>query len=174
MLCLSLPHAAVFGQAGMLARPGVAVRELPQADAEHAVSPHAPSPADWLSAAREASMVPSAPRFSPGARAFAGEAGLQELLAAPGVDAALVVLPVDAAPGVSLRCLRAGKHVLQLCTPACLVPQHRPSLHVAGGHLWHCLLHHITLCACLNAACLRPSMAQLGTMKEGRNVIFRI
>jgi len=38
----SLPHAAVFGQAGMLARLGVAVHELPQADAQHAVSPRAP------------------------------------------------------------------------------------------------------------------------------------
>lgn len=128
----SLPHTAVFGQAGMLARLGVAVHELPQADAQHAVTPHVPPSADWLLAApREASTAPSAPRFSPDARAFAGEAGLQELLAAPGIAAALVVLPVDAAPGVSLRCLRAGKHVLQVCTPACQVPQYHHS--VCGG-----------------------------------------
>lgn len=128
----SLPHAAVFGQAGMLARLGVAVHELPQADAQHAVTPHVPPSADWLLAApREASTAPSAPRFSPDARAFAGEAGLQELLAAPGIAAALVVLPVDAAPGVSLRCLRAGKHVLQVCTPACQAPQYHHS--VCGG-----------------------------------------
>lgn len=51
--------------------------------------------------------------FAPDAKDLAGEAGLDQLLADASISAVLVVLPVDVAPKVTLRCLAAGKHVLQ-------------------------------------------------------------
>ena len=45
--------------------------------------------------------------------AHTGEAGLAAILADPATEAVLVVLPVQAMPGVVTRALGAGKHVLQ-------------------------------------------------------------
>ena len=51
-------------------------------------------------------------RFSPSCRPHHGDAGLQELLASPEVDAVLVALPPQAQSAVIQAALRAGKHVL--------------------------------------------------------------
>ena len=48
-----------------------------------------------------------------GVPALAGEVGLQSILADASTDAVLLILPAQVLDAVAIRCLAAGKHVLQ-------------------------------------------------------------
>jgi predicted dehydrogenase len=58
-------------------------------------------------------MVQRVQGFAPDVEARWGEAGLEHILASPLVQCCAIVLPILSQPGIVMRALRAGKHVLQ-------------------------------------------------------------
>ncbi len=114
-------------------------------------------------------MVQRVKGFAPDADAEWGEEGLEHILASPFVQCCAIVLPILSQPGIVMRALRAGKHVLQEKPVAGSV-----EIGLQAMHAYHGMHHEAPIWAVAENYRFEPAFDEAGKLVKSLGTMVAV